>query len=88
MIYRDAQFDKHGTARLGDDAADGESPWQGLEIQRHTGTRGVQAEPFTLFDLTIYKGGRGGVDDDLTFHGMSPAELRSLAEALTRIANS
>ena len=86
-IYGDVQLDGHGVARLGDDPADGESPWQGLEIQRRIGTRGIQAEPFSLFDLTVYCGGRNGIDDDLSFHGMSPHELRRLGEALIRLAS-
>ena len=85
-IYRDATLDSHGVARLADDPADGESPWQGIELQRRIGTRGEQAEPFALFDLTIYCGGRNGIDDDLSFHGMSPHELRGLGETLIRLA--
>lgn len=82
MILADAKFDKYNSARLGEEASDGESKWQGIELSRMI-VRSFAGKPDRpLYNLTVLVG-----DDDLTFGGISRDGLKRLATELGRLAD-
>lgn len=88
-IIADPKF-YHGAARLAEDPADGESQWQGLDLEMEAGTHGVEVsprlwiqKPHVRFSLRIHHG-----DDDMAFHGMTPTELEKLGLHLVALSKA
>ena len=84
MILKDAKFDKHHVARLGEDPGEaGENNDQVMELQRRTVSSTDGKPSYHLFDLIIYVG-----DEDLTFYGMRRESLKLLAAMLAELADA
>lgn len=81
-VLLNTSFDKHGSARLAEDAGRrADDPWQAIELERSVIKYLDGREPERIFQLRIHVG-----DDDLSFGPISKGGLERLAAELAKLA--